>query len=54
VLSQDYRELQGQYDKLISIVTEAVRHLRAYLKHAPNADDRAIITGRISLLQTLP
>jgi len=34
--------------------TEAVRYLRAYLKHAPNADDRAIITSRISLLQTLP
>ncbi len=34
--------------------TEAVRYLRAYLKHAPNADDRAIIIGRISLLQTLP
>jgi len=34
--------------------TEAVRHLRAYLKHAPNAEDRAIITSRISLLQTLP
>lgn len=34
--------------------TEAVRYLRAYLKHAPDADDRAIIIGRISLLQTLP
>jgi Flp pilus assembly protein TadD len=34
--------------------TEAVRYLRAYLKHAPNADDRGIIIGRISLLQTLP
>ncbi len=34
--------------------TEAVRYLRAYLKHAPNADDRAIIISRISLLQTLP
>ncbi|HET6150780.1 MAG TPA: tetratricopeptide repeat protein [Polyangia bacterium] len=34
--------------------TEAVRHLRAYLKHAPNAEDRAIISSRISLLQTLP
>ena len=34
--------------------TEAVRYLRSYLKHAPNADDRAIIIGRISLLQTLP
>jgi Tetratricopeptide repeat len=34
--------------------TEAVRYLRTYLKHAPNADDRAIITSRISLLQTLP
>ena len=34
--------------------TEAVRYLRAYLKHAPNAEDRAIIIGRISLLQTLP
>jgi hypothetical protein len=34
--------------------TEAVRYLRAYLKHAPNADDRGIIISRISLLQTLP
>ena len=34
--------------------TDAVRYLRAYLKHAPNADDRGIIISRISLLQTLP
>jgi hypothetical protein len=34
--------------------TEAVRYLRAYLKHAPNAEDRGIIISRISLLQTLP
>ncbi len=34
--------------------TEAVRYLRMYLKHAPNADDRGIIISRISLLQTLP
>ena len=34
--------------------TEAVRYLRSYLKRAPRAEDRAIISGRISLLQTLP
>jgi tetratricopeptide (TPR) repeat protein len=34
--------------------TEAVRYLRAYLKHAPSAEDRALISSRISLLQTLP
>jgi hypothetical protein len=34
--------------------TDAVRYLRAYLKRAPDAEDRALITDRISLLQTLP
>jgi hypothetical protein len=34
--------------------TEAVRYLRIYLKRAPDADDRALISNRISLLQTAP
>jgi tetratricopeptide (TPR) repeat protein len=48
-----YRGL-GLANAQIGKRTEAVRYLRAYLKRAPNAEDRAIITGRISLLQTLP
>src|SRR4029079_13367732 len=34
--------------------TEAVRYLRAYLKQAPNADDRRIIIHRVSIMQPLP
>ncbi len=48
-----YRGL-GLASAQLGSAPKPARYLRAYLKHAPNADDRAIITSRISLLQTLP